>query len=91
MPRCQLLLVIGALLHYSEGEQRAQRGDISHNGPGPEPVARRRDCRGQAANEALKGAQTVLVYNLGTSHHNEDDVEDARALQTGIQCALLSV
>ena len=24
------------------------------------------------ANEALKGAQTVLVYNLGTSHTNED-------------------
>jgi hypothetical protein len=34
------------------------------------------------ANEALKGAQTVLVYNLGADH-TADDVEDAlEALQT---------
>lgn len=35
------------------------------------------------ANEALKGAQTVLVYNLGSSSHIADDVEDAlEALRT---------
>jgi len=35
------------------------------------------------ANEALKGAQTVLVYNLGSTSHIADDVEDAlEALRT---------
>lgn len=35
------------------------------------------------ANEALKGAQTVLVYNLGNTGHTADDVEDAlEALKT---------
>ena len=29
------------------------------------------------ANEALKGAQTVIVYNLGSSHDGEDSVEGA--------------
>jgi len=34
------------------------------------------------ANEALKGAQTVLVYNLGTSHTNEDVEAALDALKT---------
>ena len=35
------------------------------------------------ANEALKGAQTVLVYNLGSSNHTANDVKDAlEALRT---------
>jgi len=35
------------------------------------------------ANEALKGAQTVLVYNLGSSSHTADDVNGAlEALRT---------
>jgi hypothetical protein len=34
-------------------------------------------------NEALKGAQTVIVYNLGSTAHDIDDIEDAlEALQT---------
>lgn len=35
------------------------------------------------ANEALKGAQTVIVYNLGASDHDGEDIDDAlEALET---------
>ena len=35
------------------------------------------DADKMLANEALKGAQTVLVYNLGASSHVAADVDDA--------------